>query len=105
MHVNSHTPHSDLLIPTELDVKSQDGIVLKADFPPGRDVALDFDPNEKVSVYTGDFTVALTATAHHAKSGSITVPATLKYQACNATSCFPPKSVDFDLQVEVDAAH
>lgn len=104
MHVNSHTPHSDLLIPTELELKPVAGIDVKAAYPAGQDIALDFDPNEKLNVYTGDFAIEVTAVARHARPGTVTVPATLKYQACNATSCFPPKSVDFNLQVHVHAA-
>lgn len=104
MHVNSHTPHSDLLIPTELEVKPTGGIDVKVSYPAGQDIALDFDPTEKLNVYTGDFAIEVTAAARHAKPGTLIVPASLKYQACNATSCFPPKSVDFNLEVHVNAA-
>ncbi len=100
MHINSHTPHTDLLIPTELVISNQKAIKLQPQYPPGHDITLPFD-TEKLSVYSGDFTIGLSATATDAAAHKATLPAELKYQACNKTSCFPPKSLKFDVGVEV----
>src|SRR2546423_13037676 len=54
-HVNSHTPGSELLIPTALDFKPLDKIKAgKIIYPRAEELALPFDPKEKLSVYTGD---------------------------------------------------
>ena len=100
MHINSHVPHSDLLIPTELVLPQQKAINLKVHYPTGHDITLPFD-TEKLSVYTGDFAIELNALAKGATAGRTTVPAELKYQACNDSSCFPPKSLKFDVEVQV----
>jgi Disulphide bond corrector protein DsbC len=99
LHINSHTPHSDLLIPTELIIAGQPALQFKPAYPAGHDITLPFD-SEKLSVYTGDFSIDVNATAK-GLAGKKTVPAELKYQACNNSSCFPPKSLKFDLEVQV----
>jgi thiol:disulfide interchange protein DsbD len=100
MHINSHLPHSDLLIPTELVLPQQKAIHLKVQYPAGHDITLPFD-SEKLNVYTGEFAIELNALAKGAVTGRTTVPAELKYQACNNSSCFPPKSLKFDVEVQV----
>ncbi|HEY0564366.1 MAG TPA: protein-disulfide reductase DsbD domain-containing protein [Terriglobales bacterium] len=102
MHINSHTPHSDLLIPTTLDLPTDKGLKLNPVYPSGHDITLPFDKTEKLNVYTGDFSVEVDAAAlKSAAAGKSTVPAVLHYQACNDSSCFPPKSLKFDLEVNV----
>lgn len=100
MHINSHQPHSDLLIPTELVLPAQKQITLKSQYPAGQDITLPFD-SEKLSVYTAEFSIEVNALAKSAATGRVTIPAELKYQACNDNSCFPPKSLKFDLEVQV----
>lgn len=100
MHINSHQPHSDLLIPTELVLPAQKQIALKPQYPAGHDITLPFD-SEKLSVYTGEFAIEVNALAKRAVTGRTTIPAELKYQACNDNSCFPPKSLKFDIEVQV----
>jgi hypothetical protein len=103
LHINSHQPHSDLLIPTTVSFDGADAakLHLKADFPAGRDISLPFEPKEKLNVYTGEFAVTLAASAKGVKPGTYTIPATLNYQACNNASCFPPKSLKFEVDVRV----
>ena len=100
MHINSHLPHSNLLIPTELALSAPREITLKPRYPIGHDITLPFD-SEKLSVYTDGFSIEVNAQAKGAPAGKVTVPAELKYQACNDNSCFPPKMLKFDLEVEV----
>lgn len=95
-HVNSHTPNSDLLIPTLMEVEPSDGVkVAEAVFPVGSIFSFDFDPKEKLDVYQGPFTVQLPVIA---APGAHTLQGTLKYQACNRAQCYPPRS----LPVEID---
>jgi len=107
-HINSNTPKSEFLIPTTLKVEVPTDIVLgKTEYPAGDDVALPFSPDEKLSVYSGDFTVTLMV--HPLKSivpGTYAMHGTLRYQACDNAQCFPPKSlpVNFDLKVVKEPA-
>jgi hypothetical protein len=103
-HINSHQPHSDLLIPTELKLTAPAELrVGELSFPAGKDFALSFDPQEKLSVYSGDFSVtARVRPAPHAAAGAYRVRGELSYQACNDRACFPPQKipVNFDVTVQ-----
>ena len=64
MHINSHVPHSKLLIPTNLIVAERPGVNVSAvDFPAGADYSFSFSPKEKLSVYAGEFILKAMITA------------------------------------------
>lgn len=88
-HINSHTPKSEMLIPTKIAVEEGDGSDVKAvDFPAGVPYSFSFEPKEKLDVYSGEFVL----TAHlTTKPGAHTFRAALHYQACDAAACYPPK--------------
>jgi hypothetical protein len=102
-HVNSHTPNSELLIPTNLEFKPLDKI--KAGnivYPTGEQFALDYAPKEKINVYTGDITTKVPViAAKDAVAGSYSLKGELQYQACNNSSCFPPRSLPVEITVVV----
>ena len=89
-HINSHTPKSDLLIPTRLLVEDMDGaVVAGVDFPAGTPYSFAFEPKTRLDVYTGDVTL----TAHvKAKPGTYVMKGALHYQACDQAACYPPKT-------------
>jgi hypothetical protein len=102
-HINSNTPHSEFLIPTTLKIDPPTDIVLgKTSYPQGKDLSFPFSPDEKLSVYSGDFTVDVTVHPLHAVvPGKYGLHDTLRYQACDNAQCFPPKTlpVNFDIKV------
>ncbi len=90
-HVNSHTPKSELLIPTKITLQPVAGVKADAvEYPAGQSYSLSFDPSEKLDVYSGAFTVKLPVVA---EAGMHTVEGTLRYQACDHAACYPPKSL------------
>ena len=90
-HVNSHTPKSELLIPTRIEFQPAAGVKAEAvEYPAGTPYSFSFDPSEKLDVYSGAFTVKLPVVA---EAGKHTVDGTLKYQACDHAACYPPKSL------------
>jgi DsbC/DsbD-like thiol-disulfide interchange protein len=97
LHINSHTPHEKSFIPTQLIVVEPPGLTVKdVDFPPGTDFSLASYPNEKLSVYTGEFVLR----AHvRAQPGEHLIQAQLRYQACDAMSCFPPRKAPVAVDV------
>jgi len=103
MHINSHQPKSELLIPTTVAFNGTDAtkLHLKAEFPVGHDISLPFEPDEKLNVYSGDFAITIAASAKGVAPGNYSIPATLNYQACNNASCFPPKTLNFEVDVRV----
>lgn len=98
-HVNSHTPASDLLIPTNLTLQPTTGVKTgPAEYPKGQSYSFSFSPGEKLDVYSGAFTIRLPV---EAAPGEHTVEGTLHYQACDHAACYPPKSLP--VQVIVSA--
>jgi DsbC/DsbD-like thiol-disulfide interchange protein len=90
-HVNSHTPKSELLIPTQITLQPAAGVKAEPlEYPAGTSYSFSFDPTEKLDVYTGAFTVKLPVVA---EAGAHTVDGTLRYQACDHAACYPPKSL------------
>jgi len=97
LHINSHFPHTDDLIPTTLKLPEDSGVRLaRANFPDGVDFALPVNPKEKLSVYTGEFTVHAELVAAR---GEHLVEATLRYQACDNNACMPPHSIPVVIDV------
>ena len=96
-HVNSHTPKSELLIPTSLTLQPEAGIKTSAaEYPAGTAYSFSFEPNEKLDVYTGTFTVKIPVVA---QAGQHTISGTLRYQACDNAACYPPKSLPVQIAV------
>ncbi len=90
-HVNSHTPKSELLIPTAVTMESAAGVKAGAAvYPAGTPYSFSFEPNEKLDVYTGEFVVKVPVTA---AAGEHTLTGSLHYQACDHAACYPPKTL------------
>lgn len=90
-HVNSHTPKSELLIPTKVDLQPATGVKTEAAvYPAGTSYSFSFSPKNKLDVYAGDFTVKLPVVA---KAGQHEIDGTLRYQACDHAACYPPRSL------------
>jgi hypothetical protein len=97
LHINSHTPRAEYLIPTVFSVPEVSGVKLAgATYPAGSDFTLPADPDEKLSVYTGDFTIQANMVA---TPGNHLVEAKLRYQACDQTQCLPPKTITVPIDV------
>jgi hypothetical protein len=97
LHINSHTPSEDYLIPTTLSIPEGAGVRLdKASYPTGADLTLPSDPKTKLSVYTGEFAIQAQIVS---SSGNHLVEAKLRYQACNLSQCLPPKTITVPIDV------
>ncbi len=96
-HINSHTPKDESLIPTTFSVSESSGVKLaSASYPAGQDFTLPVDPSTKLSVYTGEFTVQARLAAER---GNHLVQASLRYQACDKSACYPPKTITVPIDV------
>ena len=97
LHINSHAPRQKSLIRTELQVAEPPGLnVTAVDFPPGTDYAFPAAPEEKLSVYSGEFTLKMHLTAQR---GDHLLQSGLRYQACDTNTCFPPRTVPVAIDV------
>jgi hypothetical protein len=105
-HINSNTPKSDFLIPTTLKLDPPTDIVVgKITYPPGTDASFPFAPDEKLSVYSGDFAVSVAVRPlTSVLPGKYAFHGTLRYQACDNAACYPPKTTPVDFEVKVEKA-
>jgi Thiol:disulfide interchange protein DsbD, N-terminal len=107
-HINSNTPKSEFLIPTALKMELPTDIVLgKIEYPAGKDLTFPFSPDEKLNVYSGDFTINVAVHPLSSVSpGKYIMRGVLRYQACDNAQCFPPKTlpVSFDVKVVKEPA-
>src|SRR3954452_17962883 len=97
LHINSHEPRDEFLIPTVLSIPDSSGVRLdSASYPPGAEFALPVDPGTKLIVYTGEFAIQ---TKIVAQPGDHMVEAKLRYQACDDNACLPPKTITVPIDV------
>ncbi|MGB7603701.1 MAG: protein-disulfide reductase DsbD domain-containing protein [Candidatus Sulfotelmatobacter sp.] len=102
-HINSNTPKSEFLIPTALKMDLPTDIILgKIGYPAGEDASFPFSPDEKLSVYSGDFTIAVAVhPLHSVVPGKYVMHGLLRYQACDNAACYPPKTLPVSFEVKV----
>lgn len=97
LHINSHTPSGDFLIPTTFSIPAGAGARLAgASYPAGVNITLPADPKTKLNVYTGEFAIQ---TRLVASAGNHLVQGKLRYQACDQTQCMPPKTITVAVDV------
>ncbi len=98
-HLNSHTPAEDYLIPLSLKWTAGALEAGEITYPKAQMVKVPFQA-KPLSALTGKFEI-VTQFKAGATVGPSTVMGKLRYQACNDKSCFPPKTVDVKVPVEV----
>ncbi len=102
-HINSNTPSAEYLIPTALKLDPPTDIVVgKITYPAGQEMSFAFAPDEKLSVYSGSFTVSVSVRPlASVLPGKYAFRGELKYQACDNAQCFPPKKLPVTFEVKV----
>ena len=98
-HINSHTPHDDMLIATSLELARSPAYQVQQQlYPDGQPLELKIGAGQTLSTYTGDFRVRVQLVA---AKGAGTLVGMLRYQACNAASCLP--ALDLPIRVSLAA--
>jgi hypothetical protein len=91
LHINSHTPHDEFLIPTVFSIPAGSGVRLESvAYPQGVEYTLPADQKMKLNVYAGEFALEAKIVA---EAGNHLVEAKLRFQACDQTQCMPPKTI------------
>jgi suppressor for copper-sensitivity B len=113
-HTNSHQPTFDYLIPTELTLELPEGWAeAEVTYPPGSMKSFAFTDGP-ISVYDGRVVFELRTQVPEGteipEGGSgATIAVSLRYQACDDSSCLPPvttrKSLEIPLGTSGRAAH
>jgi DsbC/DsbD-like thiol-disulfide interchange protein len=91
IHVQSNKPRDPLLIPTTLTLEPPTGIAVESiDYPAASDLAQP-GREEPLAVFGSEFTITVkVSVGAGVTAGDVNVPATLRYQPCDDTVCFPP---------------
>jgi hypothetical protein len=97
LHINSHAPRDEFLIPTAFSIPEGAGVRLEsASYPAGSEMTLALDPANKLSVYSGEFVIQARIVA---AAGDHLVEARLHFQACDKNACMPPKTIPVAIDV------
>lgn len=98
-HANSNTPSEAYLIPLKLTWEAGQLEVVEIKYPAGKLEKYDFS-EKPLSVVSDEFEIATKfKPVANATLGPGFVTGKLRYQACNKTMCFPPKTVEVKLPV------
>lgn len=102
-HVNSNAPKSEFLIPTVLKLDAPTDIVIGGiRYPVGQEMVFPFAPNEKLSVYSGNFGIGIVVRPlHSVLPAKYMIHGQLRYQACDNAACYPPKNLPVKFEVKV----
>ncbi|MGE0812489.1 MAG: hypothetical protein AB7O28_02015 [Vicinamibacterales bacterium] len=90
VHVQAHEPRDPLLIPTVLAVDPPPGVTVTGlTYPTPTDLVQE-GRADALAVLGPEFEIAVTLSLAASVDGDVSVPAVLRYQACNDRVCFPP---------------
>ncbi len=95
VHVQSDKPRDPALIPTVLTIDPPAGVtVAEIVYPTPTDLA-QAGQKQPLAVFGPTFAIEVRlALAKDLAAGDVTVPARLRYQACDAKVCYPPARAD-----------
>jgi thiol:disulfide interchange protein len=105
LHVQSNHPRDPTLIPTVLSINAPVGVSpVELVFPAPIDLK-QAGVDQPLAVFEREFAIGVRLNlAKTIRTGALVVPARLRYQACNDTTCFPPRYVDVQWNFRVVAA-
>jgi len=100
-HMNSNKPMDEYLIPLRLTWTAPPLEVIRTDYPEGKLEKYAFS-EKPLSVITGDFDLVTEFRAPAAAPvGSQVMMGKLRYQACDSRACYPPRTIELKLTVDV----
>ena len=102
-HVNSNQPSAEYLIPTSLKLDPPTDITIgRITYPAGQEMSFAFAPDDKLNVYTGEFTMLVNIRPlSSVLPGKYEIRGSLRYQACDNAACYPPKNLRISFEVKV----
>jgi thiol:disulfide interchange protein DsbD len=105
LHTQSNKPRDETLIPTVLTFDAPSGVTVdEIVWPPAQDLN-QIGQDKPLAVFEREFLVGVQLTlASSIAPGDLTVPAHLRYQACDANLCYPPSTADAEWKLKVVSA-
>ncbi|MHC4878874.1 MAG: thioredoxin domain-containing protein [Planctomycetota bacterium] len=103
-HINTNPAHPEFLIPTEISLKSQQGVKMgEPGYPAGGELKLE-GLDSAYHVYEGEVNIIADLTVPESAASTLEeFELTIRYQACNDQNCERPKTLRFTAQVPVAA--
>ena len=101
-HVNANPATFPYLISTEVTAGKLEGITVgKPLYPAGEKRKFQFAP-EPLAVYEGDALIKLPLqAAKNVARGTLSLPLSIRVQACDHEQCFPPATLNATVAIEV----
>jgi DsbC/DsbD-like thiol-disulfide interchange protein len=101
-HVNSNRPMSKYSIPTVLKIEASNGVtVTPVVYPRAIVRKLKASNNEPLAVYEGRAILRFNLSVSANYQGSVSLKLHLKFQSCNDEVCFPPKTEEMNMGIDV----
>lgn len=98
LHINSHDPNDETLIPTTFKTEPSPSFhLLHVAFPAGVPYHLSVGAGETLSTYQSELPLRLEITAMD--KGDLVLTGKLRYQACDTASCFPARDLPVQLTI------
>jgi hypothetical protein len=95
VHVQSDKPLDKSLIPTALTIEPPPGVRVEKIVYPAASKLKQEGQQQPLAVFGPDFAITVhLALAKDVEAGELTVPARLRYQACDEFMCYPPTRVE-----------
>ncbi len=104
-HINNNAPNDEFLFATTLTFDDNPNLeVVETYYPAGHRGRFAYSQTELI-VYEGEAVLGAVIKAKAGlPAGPLKLKATLSYQACDNTSCMPPKDLPFEITIPVVAA-
>lgn len=97
-HINAHELADEFLFPTSLTVEEDKSIkAMKYYYPEPKSGKFDYSESELLVYDGGVILGALVKIGDDVELGEQKLKAKFKYQACDNTSCLPPKTLNFEI--------
>jgi DsbC/DsbD-like thiol-disulfide interchange protein len=101
LHVNSSRPGSEYAIATSVKISATGAKIGGVSYPRGKSRKFTFS-DETLNVYEGRTTFSFNVTVPASfKGNTVSIKATVRYQACTNEVCYPPTSKTVNLTAQV----
>ena len=100
-HLNAHDPGMEGLIPLTVQLVGGDGLKLEVQYPKGNSKKFAF-ADEPINIYDGEILLNATIEKVGVVAANAKPKLTLKYQACDDSSCLLPQTIELPVRIEVE---
>jgi cytochrome c biogenesis protein CcdA len=105
LHANSNKPRDPSLIPTVVTITPPDGVTVEEIVYPEAEDLNQTGADQPLSVFEREFVIGVVLKiAPAAAPGELTVPARLRYQACDESICYIPATAQVEWTLRVGEA-